>query len=384
MPWTNEDAQFPTPMMPTRILPMGFLPPIRVKLDARGLRRGSRHSLGARALRGVRLSQLPDMIHALQHGDERQNEEHAEHAGHESVPQKRPRAQQQDPFRPLHDTHLALHAEPLGARPDVGNEEREEQDCEREDSQGRAVGVSPLGPSLEHPAHPDRGALASREVKIREPDVERALAQPIERGIEEGAEGAHDPALARHVAVEDVAEARQREDEPGREKRPAAEEERGEEREADPRDRQMVGHDAPGREIAADGPEKLAPLILPVSVQARSSPSSSSAPPGAALSSRGAPPTTTTNSPRGGSDSTQPSSARSVPRRVSSNFLVSSREIDAGRSPRDSARSRRHSRSRCGDSKKMRVRGSPRNSSMRARLLEARRGRNPSNANRSV
>src|SRR6267143_826201 len=324
------------------------------------------------------------MIHALQHGYEGQNEEYAEHAGHESMPQKRPRAQHQNPFRPLHDAHLALHAEPLGPRPGVGNEEREDQDAEREDPEGRAVGVSPLGASLEHPAHPDRGALAPCEIKVREPDVERAFTQPVERGIEEGAERAHDPALAGHVAVEDVAETRQREDEPGREERPAPEKERGKERETDPRDGQMVGHDAPRREIAGDGPEDFASLIFPVPAQASSSSSSSPAPPDATRSPRGAPPTTTTNSPRGGSDSTQPSSARSVPRRVSSNFLVSSREIDAGRSPRDPARSRRHSRSRCGDSKKMSVRGSSRNSSRRARLLAARRGRYPSNANRSV
>src|SRR5437667_3344197 len=314
------------------------------------------------------------MIHALQNRDEGQNEEHAEHARHEPVAQEGAHAEREQPLRTLHDPHPALHTQTLGARARVGDEKGENEDREGENSQRGPVGVSPLGASLERAAHPDGRGMAAGEVVIGEPHVEGALAHPVQRGVQEGAEGAHHPALARHVAVEDVAQPRQREHEPRGEKGSSSQEERREEGKRDAQDRQVIRHDASGREITADGPEELASLVLPVSVQ---SPSSS-------FPSRGAPPTTSTNSPRGGVDSAHSSNERRVPRRVSSNFLVSSREIEAGRSPQASARSRKLSRSRCGDSKKMRVRGSRRNSSMRARRRAARRGRNPSKANRSV
>ena len=82
--------------------------------------------------------------------------------------------------------------------------------------------------------------------------------------------------------------------------------------------------------------------------------------------------------------SIQASSERRDPRRVSSNFFVSSRDKDAGRSPNPFAKSASAARSRCGDSKKMRVRGSSRNSSIRAWRRAAFRGRNPSKLKRSV
>src|SRR5438093_5377035 len=308
------------------------------------------------------------MIHALKDRDEGQNEEHSQHSGHETVPQERSRAKGQHPLGTLHDADLALHPEPLRAGPGIGNQERENQGRERQNAEGRAVCIPPFGAPFEHPAHPDRRALAAGEIEIGEPDVERALAHAVERGVEKGTERVHHSTLARHVAVEDVAQSREREDEARGEKGAVAQKERGEEREAQSRDAQVVGHDPPRGEIAAHGPEEPPRLLFPIPVHASSSPSFSDTPSrDKPASARGAPATTTTNSPRGGSDSTHSRRDGSVPRRVSSNFFVNSREMDAGRSTSDSARSRRHSRSLWGDSKKMRVRGSSRNSSMRAR-----------------
>src|SRR5207237_5755125 len=138
------------------------------------------------------------------------------------------------------------------------------------------------------------------------------------------AEGAHHAALAGHVAVQDVAEAGEQEHESGAEEGAAAQHQRGEQRQAQAQDGQMIRRDPACGEKASDGTNEVATLVLPALAQAFSSTPSASA-------ASGAPPTTSTNSPRGDSASTHCKSERSVPRRVSSNFLVSSRESEAGR-----------------------------------------------------
>ena len=97
-----------------------------------------------------------------------------------------------------------------------------------------------------------------------------------------------------------------------------------------------------------------------------------------------APSITTTSSPRGSESSREAITSETRPRTTSSWSFVSSRATAARRSPSSTRTSRRSVITRSGDSNRTTVRGSCASARRRSRRSLGRRGRKPSNTQRSV